>query len=163
MKNNVAFLLVTLLSGGCSSIIEGTHQEIMVNTNPSGAACAFYREGGKIGELATSPGAVLVKKTKRDITILCAKDGYQQATYLNHSGTAGATLGNIILGGGIGWAIDSAAGADNKYDSPVNVSLVPVRAPAPDPAPPAVPPAAPPAAPAAPQWPATLPGTAPTS
>ena len=57
--------------------------------------------------------------------IRCNKDGYQEATYLNHSGSAGATFGNIVLGGGIGWAVDSAAGADNKYDSPVNITLVP--------------------------------------
>jgi hypothetical protein len=53
------------------------------------------------------------------------KSGYQMATYYNHSGAAGATFGNIILGGGIGWAIDSATGSDNKYESPVNITLVP--------------------------------------
>ncbi len=30
-------------------------------------------------------------------------------------------------GGGIGWAIDSASGADNKYTSPVNITLVPLK------------------------------------
>jgi hypothetical protein len=45
---------------------------------------------------------------------------------MNKSGAAGATFGNIVLGGGIGWAIDSATGSDNKYDSPVNLSLVPL-------------------------------------
>ena len=34
-------------------------------------------------------------------------------------------LAAIILGGGIGWAIDSARGADNKYDSPINITLAP--------------------------------------
>jgi hypothetical protein len=27
------------------------------------------------------------------------------------------------LGGGIGWAVDSASRADNKYESPVNITL----------------------------------------
>lgn len=36
-----------------------------------------------------------------------------------------ATWGNIILGGGIGWAVDSASGADNKYAEYVNISMVP--------------------------------------
>ena len=44
-----------------------------------------------------------------------------------------AAADNIILGGGIGWAIDSASGADNKYTSPVNLTLVPLDAPAPAP------------------------------
>ena len=58
---------------------------------------------------------------------------YHKLTYFNKSDAAGATFGNIILGGGIGWAIDSASGADNKYTSPVNVSMVPVTAAAPEP------------------------------
>ena len=61
------------------------------------------------------------------IWIACVKQGYQQAAYLNHSGVVGATLGNIILGVGVGWAIDSATGSDNKYDSPVNITMVPVQ------------------------------------
>jgi len=43
--------------------------------------------------------------------------------YLNHSGAAGATFGNIVAGGLIGWGVDSATGSDNKYDSPVNITL----------------------------------------
>ena len=96
-----------------------------MDTNPSGADCNLIREGVSIARVGPTPGAVTVKKTKHDITVLCDKPGYQQATYLNHSGVAGATIGNIILGGGIGWAIDSARGADNKYDTPINITLVP--------------------------------------
>jgi hypothetical protein len=118
-------LLAVLPCTACSSIIEGTSQEIAINTNPAGATCTLIREGQPIGSVASTPGAVLIKKTKYDITVECDKAGYTKATYLNHSGSAGATVGNIIAGGGIGWAIDSASGADNKYDSPVNVTLVP--------------------------------------
>ena len=125
---HLVLALCALGLGACSSIIEGTSQEITVNTNPAPATCGLYRQGVKIGEIESTPGSVLVKKTKYDMTILCMKDGYQTATYLNHSGAAGATFGNIVLGGGIGWAIDSASGADNKYDSPVNMTLVPVQA-----------------------------------
>ena len=112
---------------GCSSIIEGTSQEITVNTNPAGAKCALNREGVSIARIDPTPGAVTIKKTKNDITVVCDKDGYQQATFMNKSGVAGATVGNIILGGGIGWAIDSASGADNKYDTPINLTLVPIQ------------------------------------
>jgi hypothetical protein len=97
----------------------------MVNTNPAGADCALNREGTTIAHVAPTPGATTIKMTKHDITIVCTKEGFQEATYLNHSGAAGATFGNIVLGGGIGWAIDSASGSDNKYDSPVNITLAP--------------------------------------
>jgi hypothetical protein len=99
-----------------------------VNTNPPGADCSLAREGLVIGRVNPTPGSVVVQKTKHDIQISCAKPGYQEATYYDHSGVAGATWGNIIAGGPIGWAIDSASGADNKYDSPVNLTLVPVVA-----------------------------------
>jgi hypothetical protein len=86
------------------------------------------REGRQIATITPTPGAAVVQKTKYDITVLCDREGFEQATYLNHSGAAGATFGNIVLGGGIGWAIDSASGSDNKYDSPVNLTMVPKAA-----------------------------------
>lgn len=120
------FLLAGCLAlVGCSSIIEGTSQEIVVNTNPAGANCSLVRQGVSIGRVNPTPGAVTIKKTKYDINILCNKAGYEQATFFNHSDVDAATAGNIILGGGIGWAIDSASGADNKYTSPVNITMVP--------------------------------------
>jgi hypothetical protein len=127
---NIALVAIISATGlsGCSSIIEGTSQEILVNSNPSGADCEFVREGNVIARVVQTPGGVTIKKTKHDITLKCHKDGYQEASYLNHSGAAGATFGNIILGGGIGWAIDSASGADNKYDGVVNITLIPNQA-----------------------------------
>src|SRR5215469_15253833 len=111
---------------GCASVIEGTSQVITVNTNPAGATCTLNRTPeGVIGEINHTPAGLTVRKTKYDITVKCNKAGYQEATYLNRSGAAGATFGNIVAGGGIGWAVDSASGSDNKYDSSVNLTLVP--------------------------------------
>jgi hypothetical protein len=116
-----------IVLGGCSTIIEGRSQQIVVNTNPPGADCGLYRQGLRIATVQNAPGSALIEKSKHDIWVVCLKQGYQQATYFNHSGVAGATAGNIILGGGIGWIIDSATGSDNKYDSPVNITLNPVQ------------------------------------
>jgi len=124
MKNALIGIICVSLLSACSSIIEGTSQEIMVNTNPAGANCSLERQGESIARVDPTPGATTIKKTKYDITVRCNKKGYEEATYLNHSGAAGATVGNILAGGGIGWAIDSASGADNKYDTPINITLV---------------------------------------
>ena len=115
---------VALALTGCASIISGTSQTITINSNPPGAQCNLLREGLVIGSV-TTPGGTLVKKTKHDIHIECKKEGYQDATAVLTSDIEGATWGNIILGGGIGWAIDSAAGADNKYEEQITVTLVP--------------------------------------
>ena len=62
-----------LLLAGCSSIVEGTTQQISINTNPNGAACDLLRENRSIGRVDPTPGAVIVKKTKHDIRIgVCA-------------------------------------------------------------------------------------------
>lgn len=170
----VAAVSACVLLGACATIIEGKTQQIFVNTNPTGAACGLYRQGVHIATIQSTPASTLIEKSKYDMWVACVKSGYQMAIYFNHSGAAGATFGNIILGGGIGWAVDSATGSDNKYDSPVNITLVPnqpgqpegpmtlpetfmgtppVQAPAPAPAPalapaPAPAPAAQPSAPA---------------
>lgn len=121
-----------VILSGCASIFDGTHQEITVNTNPPDARCVFTRQGISIGEITHTPGLLNVKRRKYDITITCDKSGFQTATYLNHSGTSGLIAGNIaadlILTAGISSIVDSADGADNKYDGTVNISLVPLGA-----------------------------------
>ncbi len=143
----MAAVLAIGLLAGCASIVEGTDQQIAVNFSPAGADCGLYRKGLKIGTIMQAPGSTLVNETKSDIWIVCIKPDYQPATYLNHSGIAGGKFGNIVAGSGIGWAINSASGADNKYDGTVDLTLAPATQP----------PAAPPA------LPATFEGTLPAS
>jgi hypothetical protein len=85
-----------------------------------------------IGSIASTPALLSVEKRKYDITITCNKPGYEQATYLNHSGVSAAIAGNvaadIILTAGLSSIVDSADGADNKYDSAVNISMSPLQA-----------------------------------
>ncbi|MFT8519454.1 hypothetical protein [Acetobacter syzygii] len=122
-NKNILLIPALFMLSSCASIIEGTNQQIKVNTNPSGAECAIYRNNERIATIENTPGSALIKKTKRDIWIACIKDGYDYGTFQNHSGMAGASFGNIVAGGLIGVAIDSASGADNKYDGTVNITL----------------------------------------
>lgn len=108
----LSIVTVAVLLGGCSTTIEQRSQLILVNTNPPGADCGLYRQGIRIATVQNAPGRALIEITKYDIWIACVKPGYQQATYFNHLGVAGATVGNIILG-------------DTMYDSPVNITMVP--------------------------------------
>ncbi|MGB4101446.1 MAG: hypothetical protein WBK91_06025 [Alphaproteobacteria bacterium] len=126
-------LACVILLSGCASIIEGRSQQITINTNPAGADCTLIRNGTPLGHVNPTPGGIYIEKTKYDMTIECAKEGYDKATYMNKSGVAGATVGNIVAGGLIGWGVDSATGADNKYDSPVNLTLNPLPPPPPPP------------------------------
>ena len=114
---------------GCATVFEGTSQEISVVTNPAGAYCVFERQGMQVGTIAASPGTANIRKSKYDVTIKCSKPGYQDAQYLNHSGTTATIAANVaadlLLTAGLSSIVDSADGADNKYDSAVNVTLLP--------------------------------------
>ncbi len=79
MKARFVLLTAALLASGCSSIIEGTTQTLSFESNPSGADCGLTRNEESIGSVHT-PGGILIKKTKYDIHVLCAKNGYQSAT-----------------------------------------------------------------------------------
>ena len=131
-RTAIAAVLILGALPGCASVFEGKAQQISINTNPPGADCGLYREGGlRIGKIENTPGTVLIEKTKQDIIVVWVKQGYEQATFVNHSGVAGAAFANIIGGiftlgisTAIGVAVDSSNGSDNKYDGIVNVTMV---------------------------------------
>jgi membrane-associated protease RseP (regulator of RpoE activity) len=131
MKLNivVAVCATGIVLAGCATVFEGTTQEISVVTNPPGAYCVFDRQGMQVGAISASPGTANIRKSKYDIVIKCSKPGYQDAQYLNHSGTTATIAANVaadlLLTAGISSIVDSADGADNKYDSAVNITLLP--------------------------------------
>jgi len=84
------------------------------------------RDGKMIAKILGTPESVTIQKTKDDILLNCMMPGYASASQYLHSGIAAGTYGNIILGGVVGWGIDSATGADNKYRSSVNVTFAPL-------------------------------------
>lgn len=117
---------------GCGTITQGISQDIAISSTPPGAQCDLTRpDGTNVGSLAHTPGSLNVRKSKYDLLMTCTLPGYQTASTHLVSGYGIGTFGNIILGGGIGWAIDSSTGADNKYPSSADVTFVPVGQPAP--------------------------------
>lgn len=127
-----AVMVGVLSLAGCASVFEGLHQDIMVNTNPPGATCQLIREGATIARIEATPGVVTVRKSKHDITVRCNKPGFYEATYYNNSGTSAAVAANVavdvILTLGISSIVDSANGADNKYEESVNITMIPLTA-----------------------------------
>ena len=119
--------------GGCGTITQGTSQDITVTTTPPGGHCELTRNGEHVATLDKAPGVVKVDKTKHDILMTCTMPGYQSASVNLESGYGAGTFGNIILGGVIGWGIDEATGAVNKYPSSANVTFVPSNGAAPPP------------------------------
>ena len=119
-------LLLTGMLPGCATLVEGTSQSMTVATTPAGAACTLDRNGERLGTIAPTPGSLRVDKSKNDVSVTCAKEGYQTATTSHSSKFVGTTFGNILAGGVVGVLVDAASGANFQYPNEVQVELAPV-------------------------------------
>ncbi|MEM7571044.1 MAG: hypothetical protein AAF337_14735 [Pseudomonadota bacterium] len=94
-----------------------------VQTTAANARCSLARDNEEFAYIVSTPETLTVKKTKHDIDITCTKPGYYDAKHSVDSGVELMTFGNVLIGGLVGWGVDSALGADNKYSSNVMVQL----------------------------------------
>jgi hypothetical protein len=126
MRSPLLALLAMLpaLLAACSSVTEGTSQTLTFESDPAGAECELRRGGMVLGR-TTTPGAVLVQKTRADIEVTCRKDGYQDSVVMVPFDMAASTFGNVLIGGGIGLIVDAASGASIKYNPVTTVTLTP--------------------------------------
>lgn len=109
-------LAVLAVLAGCSTITTGTTQSIFINTpKMTGAKCTLSDSAGGRWTLLQTPGAVTVNKGDGPMTILCRADGYADGITTIDETLVGATFGNIILGGGIGFIVDAASGGAQEY------------------------------------------------
>jgi len=123
MRRALALAGMILLSA-CASITTGTEQSIFVETpKVTGAACELT--DSKLGKwtVKSTPGSVKVKKGDGPMNVVCTKAGYEAANISVEETLVGATLGNIILGGGIGILVDAASGAAQKYPDRIVVRM----------------------------------------
>lgn len=105
-------ILITIFS--CASIINGTKQDIRINSDPTGAQVSI--DGIKY----TTPVVVKLKRGKNH-SLLFTKEGYKPVTMKIDKELNAWVLGNLIFGGVIGIIIDFADGAAYKL-SPKQVN-----------------------------------------
>jgi hypothetical protein len=124
MKSKLALAALSLASiqlGGCATILNGTSQDVEFKTEPAGAVVNILT-----GQNCTTPCKIEMRRgddSRVDITM----PGFKPVSVYLHSKLGGSTFGNIILGGGIGAAVDGSNGASNTLDlNPVYVRLVAV-------------------------------------
>jgi hypothetical protein len=119
--------LLGLQLGACATVLEGTSQAITVNTgNVTDVDCTLTSPGFGARNMK-APGVVTIEKSKHNVSVNCAKEGYENGQAVIVSHFAAAAAGNILFGlSGIvvGGIVDAASGAGNKYDSQVNVVMV---------------------------------------
>ena len=102
-------VLVSLSLNGCATIIEGAHDKMYVQSAPvSGAFCKIYNEEGTY--YVTTPGMITVSKSGHGLHATCAKDGFEESNQFISSHFQPVTLGNIVIGGAIGFGVDASSG-----------------------------------------------------
>ena len=129
LKAVAAIAALGVAVSGCASIVEGTTQSIAITSTPApGAKCTAKSSEGTY--YVTTPGNITVHKTKNDLDMVCTLDGYKDNHSIIPTHFNGATVGNVILGGGVGLVIDAATGANFNYPTSFAVVMVPVDGPA---------------------------------
>ena len=127
MRKTIATMAALLLCG-CATVVSGTQQSVFVETPfVEGAECSLRDSKSGSWYLPSTPGSASVTKGDGPLNVVCKKEGYTTSTVSVDDEFAGATLGNIILGGGIGVFVDAASGAAQKYPDKVIVWMKPKK------------------------------------
>ena len=89
--------LSAALLASCASAPD--RAEIFISTIPPGASCTLTRLGQPIGTAEPTPAIALVEPSDSEITILCRRQGYADATATLAAPKAGLNLRPLLLGG----------------------------------------------------------------
>lgn len=107
---SLSFLSFLIISG-CATILNGSKQDVQINSDPSGAK--VYVNNTYQGE---TPLTKSMERKSENIEIKIKLDGYKTYSLNLRRNFNGTTLVNIVLGGIIGIGIDAATGAMYKLD-----------------------------------------------
>lgn len=119
MKNIV--LIACLGLAGCASIVDGSTQNLSVDTSPSGAECTLSNEKGK-WYVKDTPNNTMVHRSASALSVVCEK-GRLRGSTTAQSSTKGLAFGNILAGGIIGAAVDMSDGSAYDYPPSIMVKL----------------------------------------
>lgn len=102
-------------AGGCATIISGTHEDVVVQSDPSGARVSVLGRGEH-----TTPATIRLPRNE-SFVVTVSHPGYRSEQVFVDSGLNPWIFGNIILGGLVGIVVDLVSGGamDLEPDDPV--------------------------------------------
>ena len=123
----IALVALSALSG-CASITGSKNQPISVTTTHegkpvTGANCVLVNDKGTFYANNT-PTSVVVLKAYGDMSVTCKKDESHVGVATFQSASEGATWGNVLAGGLIGYAVDAGTGAGFSYPPTLNIEMI---------------------------------------
>jgi hypothetical protein len=112
---------------GCASITGSRNQPISVTTTYegkpiTGAYCTLVNDKGTW--YVNTPGSVVILKAYGDMSATCKKEETHVGVSTFQSASEGATWGNILAGGFIGYAVDAGTGAGFSYPPTLNIEMI---------------------------------------
>ena len=116
-----------LLQVGCASITGSRNQPISVTTTHEGkpvvgAYCTLVNDKGTW--YVNTPGSVVILKAYGDMSATCKKEESHVGVATFQSASEGATWGNVLAGGLIGYAVDAGTGAGFSYPPTLNIEMI---------------------------------------
>lgn len=122
MKKTFA-LATLLLSSACASIVDGTKQEVDLQTSPVGCSrCELSNSKGNYSATCT-PQKVMVKRAYGPLSVQCYGPNSSGQTEVESS-VKGWFFGNILIGGLIGMGVDAATAAAWDYPQTIHVQML---------------------------------------
>lgn len=120
-------LLLALGLSACASVSQSNRQTVSVKTVCEGmlvsnASCQLKNDKGEWS--VSSPGAVSISKSYEGLLVRCQKGIASGENAYISKNNVGA-WGNVLLGGGIGYLIDTQSGSGFDYPDSVTVVLQP--------------------------------------
>lgn len=143
MRSVMVVVMAALMMGGCATVVRGVQEQVAFDTAPSGAEVRVVIDNQfrpPEGEPAPPPVAmacvtpcVLQVKRHDKIAVTVTRPGYEREAFSlvpQPSGEGvGSTLGNALIGGVVGVALDAVTGATlDKCPNPVRITLRPLPA-----------------------------------
>lgn len=120
----LAIVISALPLVACASVTTGTTQALTVDTPYApNAECELQDTAGGHWYAKGTPTTVTVNKGNGPMTIKCSHAGFMPGVLVLDEKFQGATLGNILLGGGIGVIVDASTGAAQEYPKQAKVYM----------------------------------------
>lgn len=115
--------ILPILLCGCASMINGSSQQLVIQTVPFGATCELVRNGSSIGAVVKTPGTITVSRSSYPLIVICNKEGYVTSTYTLEAKEDFSVMGSALTGGYIGYRIDKDHGANYAYKEESTIIL----------------------------------------
>jgi hypothetical protein len=105
------------LTTGCATILQGSHQDVRVETEPPGATATGA------GQTITTPGALNFRRDAKDLYVIVEKEGYVPCRVVLRRKENGAKWANLALAP-VGAAIGAGFGSlGSSEDDPLLVQV----------------------------------------